>query len=129
MSDQHFVISVSLYVSPPLVNDVIACVNTTPKINPPKAMNTKLVMIKVQLFLSKRDGSDRKAHINRHNPGNIKMNTAARLPSNLITSPMLGMTRANIKDRTNQIVTHTYRTISSYKIFKVTSYSILSNFR
>ena len=58
-------------------------------------------------FLGRKVGSDRSAHFNIHNPGNMKINTADRLPSTLITAPMLGITRANIKDKKNHIVTHT----------------------
>ena len=70
-------------------------------------MNTKLKIINGQLFLSKRDGSFLNVHLNMHNPGNMNMNTAARLPSSLITSPMFGITSAKIRDKKNHTVTHT----------------------
>ena len=75
--------------------------------NPPNPINTKLIIIIAQLFLSRKDGSERIVHLNIHRPGNMNIKTAARLPSNFITSPMFGITIASIKDRQNHTVTTT----------------------
>ena len=86
---------------------MIASTKTIPNMDPPRAKYMILHTTNNHLLLERKDESDRKAHFNIHNPGSIKIKTAERLPSTLITAPMLGITSANISDRTNHTVTHT----------------------
>ena len=86
----------------------IASTKTIPKIDPPNARYIILHITKNHLLFAKNsDESDRRAHCNIHNPGSININTAERLPSTLMTPPMFGITRANIRDDTNHKVTQT----------------------
>ena len=93
----------------------ILWVNTTPKMNVPSTRKTKLSHISIQLFFRKNDGSCSNVLLKRQMPGNIKMKTAARLPSILMTSPIFGIRTANRSDKKNQTVTQTHRTIISLR--------------
>ena len=70
-------------------------------------MNTRLNASNAQLFFIKYDGSALIVHLKRQSPGKININTAARLPRSLITSPILGITNASINDKKNHTVTTT----------------------
>ena len=48
-----------------------------------------------------RPGSLVRVVCQRHTPGNMKMKTAARQPRRSITTPILGISMANIKEATN----------------------------
>ena len=85
----------------------IASTKTIPNMDPPRAKYMILHTTKSHLLFVRKDESDLNAHFSIHIPGSIKIKTAERLPSTLITAPILGITSANIKDRTNHTVTHT----------------------
>ena len=87
----------------------IASTKTIPNIDPPNARYIMLHTTKNHLLLAKNsdENSTRRAHCNIHKPGSMNINTAERLPSTLMTQPMLGITRANINDDTNHNVTQT----------------------
>ena len=80
---------------------VITCVRTTPKRNAPMVRKKPAKRSRALDLRVTRAGSLVRVVCHRQTPGNTKMKTAARQPSRLITTPMLGISIANISEATN----------------------------
>ena len=80
---------------------VITCVRTTPKRNAPMVRKKPAKRSRALDLRVTRAGSLVRVVCHRQTPGNTKMKTAARQPSRLITTPMFGISIANISEATN----------------------------
>ena len=80
---------------------VSTCVRTTPKRNAPMVRKKPAKRSRALDLRVTRAGSLVRVVCHRQTPGNTKMKTAARQPSRLITTPMLGISIANISEATN----------------------------
>ena len=80
---------------------IFTWVRTTPKRKAPIVRKNPANRSRALDLRETRSGSLVRVVCQRHKPGNMKMKTAARQPRRSMTTPMFGISMANIKEATN----------------------------